>query len=366
MVQVVAVYVLILSTTAVLALGVAFGAWVQRKSFSAWPVVALMLGVSVWCATEAAMWSSSSLEQQAFWLKLTYPAVSLTVVGLTVFALDIAEQRRWLTPKGIAIISVPQVIACAMAILNPSELFYAGYSTQQIGAHTHYVAQNGPLFWVYIVVAYGTMLVALGILLRTSLKATPEKRVQTRIVLVGALVPFLVSVFNQFMRVQIEGIESTAFFLTGLIFLLALVRGRLLDPSGRLITPAHMLEAERRQEQLQTTNRELGDELQASRHREDRLYDQATHDALTNLSNRRALEDDLVREVARAQRTNSTIAFLLFDLDDFKPVNDVHSHLAGDSALKMVSEVLMRGSRQDDIMCRWGATSSSSSCPGLM
>ena len=127
-----------------------------------------------------------------------------------------------------------------------------------------------------------------------------------------------------------------------------------MHPSGHIVTVQDILEAERREHTLKATNRELGDELEASKDRAARLYDQATHDALTNLSNRRALEEDLVREVARSQRTGVPLAFLMFDLDDFKPVNDTYSHLAGDAALRMMSEILMRGSRQEDIMCRWG------------
>ena len=354
MIQLVAAYVLVLATAAILALAVAFGAWMQRGVAGAWSVVVLMLGVSAWCGTEAAMWSSTSLAGQALWLKLTYPAVSVTIVGLTVFALVIAELNTWLTPKGIALVSLPHVLVCAMALANPGRLFYAGYTAEHIGSYTHYAAQNGPLFWVYIAVAYGMFLGALGVIVRAGIRSTPAKRAQTLIVLTGSLVPFVVSVLNQFSRVQIEGIESTAFFISGVIFLSALIRGRLLDPSGRLVTAQNVLDGQRRELELQTTNRELGNELRASRHHAARLYDQATHDPLTNLSNRRALEEDLVREVARASRAGTSIAFLLFDLDNFKPVNDVFSHLAGDAALKMTSEVLLRGSRQEDIVCRWG------------
>ena len=354
MVQLVTVYVLVLVTAAILALGVALGAWMQRGAAGAWSVVALMFGVSAWCGTEAAMWSSATMAEQALWLRLTYPAVSLTIVGLTVFALVIAEWNTWLTPKGIALISAPHVLVSVMALINPYKLFYAGYTVERIGSYTHYAAQNGPLFWLYVGVAWGMALGALGVIVRAGVKSPPAKRAQTWIVLVGSLVPFVVSVLNQVSRVPIEGVESTAFFITGVIFLTALIRGRLLDPRGNLVTAQNVLDGERRELELRTTNRELGKELRASRHHADRLYDQATHDPLTNLSNRRALEDDLVREIARATRAGDPIAFLLFDLDSFKPVNDTFSHLAGDAALKMTSEVLLRGSRQEDIMCRWG------------
>jgi len=354
MIQIVDLYVFTLASTAVLALVVAFGAWKQRKTARAWSVVALMLGVTIWCGAEAAIWSSQPLPQQAFWLKLTYVGVSVVTVAFIVFALEIAEYDEWHTPRRIALISLPQVLTCLMALTNPWGLFYAGYTPQRIGLHIHYIAQNGPLFWVYIVVAYGTMLVGLLVIFHAHYMSETANRTQTRIVLLAAILPFAVSVTNQFSSTQIEGIESTAFFATGAIFLYALVRGQLMHPSGHIVTVQDLLEVERREHTLKATNRELGDELEASKDRADRLYDQATHDALTNLSNRRALEEDLVREVARSRRTGAPLSFLMFDLDDFKPVNDTYSHLAGDAALRMVSEILLRGSRQEDIMCRWG------------
>jgi|GEM_PF-2164719 len=354
MIQIVDLYIFVLACTAFLALAVAFAAWTQRRTARAWSVVALMLGVNLWCGAEAAMWSSQSLPQQAFWLKLTYIGVSVVTVAFIVFTLEIAEHYEWLTPRRIALVSLPQVLTCLTALTNPWGLFYSGFTPQRIGLYIHYVAQNGPLFWVYIGVAYGTMLVGLLVVFHAHYMPGTANRAQTRIVLLAAILPFAVSVLNQFSRTQIEGIESTAFFGTGAIFLYALVRGQLLHPSGHIVTVQDILEAERREHTLKTTNRELGDKLEASKDRADRLYDQATHDALTNLSNRRALEDDLVREVARSQRTGAPLAFLMFDLDDFKPVNDTYSHLAGDAALRMVSEVLLRGSRQEDIMCRWG------------
>jgi diguanylate cyclase (GGDEF)-like protein len=353
-VQLVVIYVVVLSVTAVLALGVALGAWQQRPSPNAWSVVVMMLGVSAWCGTEAAMWSSDSLAQQAFWLRLTYPAVSVTVVALVVFALGVSGFESWVTPRGVTLIALPHVLVCVAALSNPGGLFYQGYVAQQVGSYTHYVAQNGLLFWAYIGVAYGMLVLSLGLLVRATVRSTPEKRFQLVIVLVGVSVPFLVSIANQLSPVQVEGIESTAFFITGLAFMFAVVRGRLLDPSGRVVTAEHIMEAQRRELELRAHNQQLGTELQESQHRANRLYDQATHDPLTNLSNRRALEEDLRREVSRSARGRKNIAFLMFDLDDFKPVNDRYSHLAGDAALKMVSELLMRGSRQEDIMCRWG------------
>src|ERR671929_1426621 len=68
----------------------------------------------------------------------------------------------------------------------------------------------------------------------------------------------------------------------------------------------------------------------AKRFREARQL--ADLDALTGLHNRRYFHETLAREVARAHRYDRRLALLVFDLDDFKAINDKIGHLAGDSA----------------------------------
>src|SRR5207245_799667 len=77
-------------------------------------------------------------------------------------------------------------------------------------------------------------------------------------------------------------------------------------------------------------------------------------DALTNLHNRRYFHETLAREVARAQRYNRHLALIVFDLDDFKEVNDRIGHLAGDSVLADAAERVRDVVRSADIACRVG------------
>ena len=228
MLDLVHVYVVVLVMTALLSLGVSGLAWQQRVASMARPVAAIMLGVAAWCGSEAMLWSRTSLEQQILWLKLTYLGVSVVVVGFTVVASEISGLRAWLTPPRILLVSCPLVVACVMALVNPGRLFYVGFVAQRIGVHVHYTAQNGPLFWVFVVIAYGVLLADLFLIARECVRSTATKRTQSEIVLVAALIPFVASVLNQLSPIQIEGIESTAFFVSGVLFLLALIRGQLL------------------------------------------------------------------------------------------------------------------------------------------
>jgi diguanylate cyclase (GGDEF)-like protein len=76
-------------------------------------------------------------------------------------------------------------------------------------------------------------------------------------------------------------------------------------------------------------------------------------DAVTGLLNRRAYDETLARESARARRHRRDLALCLFDLDDFKAVNDNDGHLAGDDVLREFAGVL-RGVRGEDFAFRVG------------
>jgi len=77
-------------------------------------------------------------------------------------------------------------------------------------------------------------------------------------------------------------------------------------------------------------------------------------DALTGLHNRRFFHETLAREVARAHRYGRELALILFDLDDFKAINDRIGHLSGDAVLAETAERVRDVVRSADIACRVG------------
>lgn len=84
------------------------------------------------------------------------------------------------------------------------------------------------------------------------------------------------------------------------------------------------------------------------------LRQQASHDPLTGLLNRRTFEEALARELHRVQRRHSELAVLMIDLDHFKEFNDRFGHAAGDLVLGEVGQLLLRCLRQEDLVCRYG------------
>jgi diguanylate cyclase (GGDEF)-like protein len=82
--------------------------------------------------------------------------------------------------------------------------------------------------------------------------------------------------------------------------------------------------------------------------------DLALVDSLTGLFNRRFAERQMKAEVARAQRKKYQLTVVLFDLNNFKQINDRHGHSAGDIALKAFADRLTGASRQGDVAVRLG------------
>jgi diguanylate cyclase (GGDEF)-like protein/PAS domain S-box-containing protein len=84
------------------------------------------------------------------------------------------------------------------------------------------------------------------------------------------------------------------------------------------------------------------------------LEQQSLRDPLTNLFNRRYFNEQLAIEFERANRSRSSLALQMVDIDHFKRINDRFGHEAGDRVLRMVSDILAQNARSGDIVCRWG------------
>ncbi|QOG16260.1 MULTISPECIES: sensor domain-containing diguanylate cyclase [Bradyrhizobium] len=119
---------------------------------------------------------------------------------------------------------------------------------------------------------------------------------------------------------------------------LAIDAGPIHDEAGDLIAVVETL-------------RDLTDQKRA----ETALKELATKDGLTGLSNRRAFDQMLMNEWARAQRTQKPVALLFADVDHFKLFNDRHGHQTGDECLRAVAAVVSRHAvRPLDLASRYG------------
>jgi diguanylate cyclase (GGDEF)-like protein len=117
-------------------------------------------------------------------------------------------------------------------------------------------------------------------------------------------------------------------------------------------SPAHRFEEEMIRE-LEELSKRAGPAIEnARRFKEAKKL--ADLDALTGLHNRRYFHETLAREVARAHRYGRQLALIVFDLDDFKAINDRIGHLSGDAVLAEIAVRVREAVRTADIACRVG------------
>ncbi len=86
-------------------------------------------------------------------------------------------------------------------------------------------------------------------------------------------------------------------------------------------------------------------------------------DTLTQLNNRMKLDDEMRKEVVRAERYGDTFALLLMDIDYFKSVNDSYGHQVGDQVLRDTAGIIRKVVRESDIAGRWGGEEFLIICP---
>ena len=80
----------------------------------------------------------------------------------------------------------------------------------------------------------------------------------------------------------------------------------------------------------------------------------ATTDALTNLWNRRSLEEKLSHYVIHSEKTGSDLSLVILDIDHFKRINDTYGHLTGDDLLRIIAKTLKDYVKGKDVVCRYG------------
>lgn len=99
---------------------------------------------------------------------------------------------------------------------------------------------------------------------------------------------------------------------------------------------------------------DMASETEALRSRIDDERSQAKTDALTGIPNRLAWEERLEQEVARWKRFGTPLVLVVWDVDNFKRVNDRFGHKAGDKVLRTLAHVLADNVRETDFVARYG------------
>jgi diguanylate cyclase (GGDEF)-like protein/PAS domain S-box-containing protein len=124
--------------------------------------------------------------------------------------------------------------------------------------------------------------------------------------------------------------------------------------TGRLLVFHEVTDRKTVEKRLRYANERLQSQLIEIGTLQSKLRSQAIHDPLTDLFNRRYLDETLDRELARASREGYPLCVIMMDIDHFKQMNDTHGHEAGDLVLKALAKTLSLRNRRGDFACRFG------------
>ena len=123
----------------------------------------------------------------------------------------------------------------------------------------------------------------------------------------------------------------------------------------------HFLEMQRNKKELEETRKELEEKVERLEQLEEELREtnkvlknQAITDSLTGLFNRRFFIDSLSRKLYDSNRYFWPLSLFMFDVDNFKEINDNFGHVFGDKVLAKIGEILKTGMRKTDYAGRYG------------
>jgi diguanylate cyclase (GGDEF)-like protein/PAS domain S-box-containing protein len=130
------------------------------------------------------------------------------------------------------------------------------------------------------------------------------------------------------------------------------------DPSGKLESMhgvnQDISERKRAEVAMQIANEKLVQQLDTIEQLQERLRDQAVHDALTELYNRHYLSEALAPEIIRSEREKTPLSVVIADVDHFKVINDTYGHPVGDLFLVEIADLMKKYVRGSDFVCRYG------------
>ncbi|PVV85118.1 histidine kinase N-terminal 7TM domain-containing protein [Dehalogenimonas alkenigignens] len=230
-------------------------AWRRRKTDAGYWLSWLMAAASLWCFFGMLEVSATATDVKVLLSKFEYIGGLSVPVFFVIFALAYTGQQRWITRRNVSLAFIIPVLTLILTASNEAHsLIWTSFEPGPAGSNLIYYI-HGPWFW-FSNIGYTSLCVLAGSLLvvRFAFNANKDFQPRTALVVIGAIVPWVMGFLYVFDINPLPAFDLTrvAFSFSGLLFLFAILRWRLLDimpvaynvvldaiPDGMLIIDKH-------------------------------------------------------------------------------------------------------------------------------
>lgn len=213
-----------------IATAVAYGLWGKRSTPGAVYLLLILVACVEWCLTSALEYASISLEAKVWASKLQYIGIHSLPTLYLLFAIDLQQKSRRLTPVFRAILWLMPVTTILLAFTNDLHgLIWTGFTPVEEGARLIY--HYGEWFWLAVVYSYLLLLIGSILLVDAVLRVLKLRWSQISVMLFAIIAPWMASVLYVTKLFPIPGVDPTpfAFSLTGVLFAFVIYRYQLFD-----------------------------------------------------------------------------------------------------------------------------------------
>ena len=193
---------------------------------------ALLVVMSMWSATAAAIYIQDGFAGKVFWLNVMVVPVAIAPILFMTFILKFSGSPVWVTRRALTLLYAFSIVFILLQWTNSyHHLVLSSVQLVEQDGFSALKIQRGPVYFVNLAIAYGTVTMGILTLVREALRASHLDRNQYRLLLLGCIVPLAFSIYSQLDYNALGNLDTSpiSFGITGVIFAFTTLRTHFMD-----------------------------------------------------------------------------------------------------------------------------------------
>lgn len=193
---------------------------------------ALLVVMSMWSATAAAIYIQDGFAGKVFWLNVMVVPVAIAPILFMTFILKFSGSPVWVTRRALTLLYAFSIVFILLQWTNSyHHLVLSSVQLVEQDGFSALEIQRGPVYFVNLAIAYGTVTMGILTLVREALRASHLYRNQYRLLLLGCIVPLAFSIYSQLDYNALGNLDTSpiSFGITGVIFAFTTLRTHFMD-----------------------------------------------------------------------------------------------------------------------------------------